>query len=121
MTMRGMAEIGPSVLEGPGVRLEPLTAEHRKGLLQAAAFPQIWQWMSSDLSDPQKLDAWINEAAASAVAGRSYAYAVRLTSTGQVVGSTRYLSINRLHRNLEIGWTWYTPAVWKTRVNPTAK
>lgn len=39
----------------------------------------------------------------------------------QIVGSTSFLSISIPNRNLEIGYTWFTPTVWRTRVNTECK
>jgi RimJ/RimL family protein N-acetyltransferase len=41
--------------------------------------------------------------------------------TGQIVGTTRYADISPEHRSLEIGWTWYHPSVWRSRVNTECK
>jgi len=38
-----------------------------------------------------------------------------------VVGSTRYMDIQQAHKGLEIGWTWYSPRVQSTAVNPECK
>lgn len=39
----------------------------------------------------------------------------------EIVGSARFLNISLGHRNLEIGWTWYSPKVWRTHVNTECK
>ena len=46
---------------------------------------------------------------------------VRRLADGVIVGSTRYMNISRVHGQLEVGWTWYTPAVWAGVVNPDCK
>lgn len=50
-----------------------------------------------------------------------YPFAVYDKQLQRYVGSTRYLNITLEHRNVEIGWTWYTPEVWRTRVNSECK
>ncbi len=42
-------------------------------------------------------------------------------ASDQVIGSTRYGSIDSLHRRLEIGWTWITPAFQRTAINTEMK
>jgi len=37
------------------------------------------------------------------------------------VGSTRFLNISIQNRNLEIGSTWLSPTVWRTRINTECK
>src|SRR4029077_12425986 len=49
------------------------------------------------------------------------AFVVLLKAENRYVGMTRYLNIEEAHRKLEIGSTWYTPAVWAGAVNPECK
>jgi N-acetyltransferase len=42
-------------------------------------------------------------------------------ATGQVIGSTRFWKVDRTHRKLEIGSTWYGATWQRTRVNTEAK
>jgi N-acetyltransferase len=102
------------------VRLEPLRAEHRDGLARAADFPEIWAHLPWDGSG-EGFPAWFDLTLDAARAGREAVWAVRTPGDGALVGSTRYLAIERRDRRLEIGGTWYAPAVWATEVNPACK
>jgi len=108
------------ILITAGVRLEPLAADHRDGLARAADFPEIWAHMPLDASGAG-FQPWFELSLASAEAGREAIWAVRSLAGGALVGSTRYLAIERRDRRLEIGHTWYTPAVWASAVNPACK
>jgi RimJ/RimL family protein N-acetyltransferase len=57
------------------------------------------------------------------VEGRNeeYAFAVILKREGKVVGSTSYFGIVPKHKSAEIGYTWYSPDVQGTVVNPECK
>jgi N-acetyltransferase len=101
------------------VRLEPLAETHRDGLAGAADAPQIWEHMPSP-AHGARFDAWFDAALDLALAGREAVWAVR-GADGDLVGSTRYLSIEAAHRRLEIGHTWYAPRVWASPVNPACK
>jgi RimJ/RimL family protein N-acetyltransferase len=113
--------LGPVMLSGQVIRLEPLRASHYQGLLEAANDTRIWTWLAMDLSDPQALTRFIDEALAAEAAGREYAFAVVQQDSGRVLGSTRYMDVMAAERGVEIGWTWYHPEAWATRVNPEAK
>jgi N-acetyltransferase len=41
--------------------------------------------------------------------------------SGRVIGSTRYMNIDRINRRVEIGSTWIAPAWQRTAVNTEAK
>lgn len=116
-----MAGLGPIVLEGRNVRLEPLRPHHAEALLRAGQAPEIWAWMPARLSTSEAVDRFIADAVRAENAGAEYAFAVVSVKDERVVGSTRYMDVQAVHQGVEIGWTWYSPDVWAGPVNPEAK
>jgi RimJ/RimL family protein N-acetyltransferase len=109
-------------LEGRIVVVEPLAAEHEKGLWRAASDPEVWRWLPWNAGKSEEsFHAWMEEALARAAEGTECAFAVLDTDSGEPVGSTRYLALRPEHRGLEIGWTWLGPAAWRTGANAEAK
>jgi N-acetyltransferase len=107
-------------LEGRLVRLEPLELRHADGLWEASRDARTWQWLSIvQPSTRRELDAWVDDALASAEAGTDLPLVT--TSEERVVGSTRYLALRPEHLSVEIGWTWLHPSAWGTGVNVEAK
>jgi RimJ/RimL family protein N-acetyltransferase len=107
----------PTTLAGKHVQLVPLTPAHADDLFEAGAHDEVWAWLSwkrpsavadmaeqidQALADPQRLP-----------------FAVM--RDGQAIGTTSYGDVDLSVGGLEIGWTWYTPAVWATSVNPECK
>jgi N-acetyltransferase len=116
-----MTTLGPVVLEGAHIRLEPLRTHHCEGLMEAGKSPEIWTWL---LEYPQTLEAMremVQRAMQAEEAGREFPFTVVERHTGRVLGTTRYLEVQESHRTAEIGWTWYARDVWATAVNPEAK
>ncbi len=116
-----MPDLGPVMLEGKSIRLEPLAASHADALLAAAQAPEIWTWVPTVLMTRAAIDRWIADALSRASEGREFTFAVVVRESDRVVGSTRYMDVQAAHRGVEIGWTWYAPDVWGTAVNPEAK
>lgn len=108
------------ILVVAGVRLEPLAEAHREGLAAAADDPKIWTHMPLDASGIG-FRPWFDRSLELALAGREAVWAVRTLADGALVGSTRYLALEPGHRRLELGHTWYAPAVWGGKVNPACK
>ena len=106
----------PVLLEGHGVRLEPLTRAHVPDLLPVAQDPDVWRFLG--LPQPQDSAAMTAVVDAAAAADR-VAWAVVVD--GRAVGSTSYLDLDLAVSGLEIGWTWYASPVWATHVNPACK
>lgn len=111
--------VTPVTLEGPTIRLEPLTPEHAPAL-----------WPNSDPGLFQHTLEWPRDAGAEAFAEwveeclrkpDSLLFALRDLATGEAVGMSGYLEIRPPHRGLEIGRTWIARSRQGTRVNPESK
>jgi RimJ/RimL family protein N-acetyltransferase len=108
------------ILEGRGVRLEPLATEHEEALWLASRDPRTWRWLT--IVQPQERvdwSVWMEQALRAAEAGTEIPLVT--TRDGEVVGSTRFLALRPEHRSVEIGWTWLHPSAWGTGANVEAK
>ena len=108
------------VLEGRHVRLESLDEQHRDGLRAAADDERIWAHTLVDARGPG-FERWFDDARARLAAAQQLPFAVRRLADQALVGSTSYLDPVPQHRRVEIGSTWYVPAVWGTVINPECK
>lgn len=111
----------PVVLEGRGVRLEPLAREHAPALEDAAADGRLRELWYTSAPAPGEALAWIEQALAGQREGHMLAWAVRELSSDRIVGSTRYHDIVAAADRVEIGWTWYAARWQRTRVNTACK
>jgi RimJ/RimL family protein N-acetyltransferase len=108
-------------LEGQLVGLEPLHPQHENALFAAAQHPEIWKWLAPAGESREYFSEWFNTSLAESEAGREGVFATLDRTTGEPIGSTRYLNLREPHRGLEIGWTWLTPSAWGTGANIEAK
>lgn len=106
-------------LEGTHVRLEPLEERHRELIRPAAQHPEIFTVTTSAYG--ALFDPYIDNALKRSDGVHEIAYAVFHKELGRHVGMTRYLNIDEPNKRLEIGATWYEPAVWSGTVNPECK
>jgi RimJ/RimL family protein N-acetyltransferase len=116
-----MLEARPTVLEGHGVRLEPLAREHHDGLVAAASDGELWNLWFTSVPEPAETAAYITAALAGQQAGHMLPWAVRDLASGVVVGSTRFHDIVPAAERVEIGYTWYARRCQRTHVNTACK
>ncbi len=149
-----MSDITNLTLEGRTVRLEPLSVEHLAGLVAAASGDRsTFQYTGVPRADIASVEAYIRTAREDRDAQRSIAFAtihidrgfVPATSSGlahsttaRVVGSTRFMAIERwrwpagidkppdvaarVHpESVEIGGTWLHLDAQRSSVNTEAK
>ena len=111
----------PVTLVGRLVRLEPLAEHHFNELMAIGKDSGIWTNLPIDGTDPAKLQTELRSALLHRTNGTQYPFAIINHPTGAVIGSTRFLEIFREHKKVEIGWTWYDPAVWGAGYNLECK
>ena len=107
----------PVVLNGFGVRLEPLSQDHVDDLFEAGSYDEVWSWLT--VPRPGSRDDMARHVAAALDDPDRMPFAVVVD--GRAHGSTSLLDIDLSVEGVEIGWTWYTPALWATPVNPACK
>lgn len=112
----------PVTLEGERTRLEPLDlGRHWQGLLSIGLEPDLWRWTISIVETAEDLRRYLEAALAEQAEGRSLPFATVDRASGRIAGCTRYGSIDRRNRRVEIGWTWVGAAFRRTHVNTGAK
>jgi N-acetyltransferase len=126
-------------LEGPRVRLEPLSESHIPALVEAAALDRsTYQWTYTPDGAEQMTD-YVRDALAKVAAGTHVAFATVRRAAGpagsdQVVGATRFCEIacwqwppGASHQRhgvpdvVDIGFTWLAGPAQRTHVNTEAK
>ena len=103
------------------MRLEPLSAAHDDGLWEASRAPEVWTWVAEQPATRASFQGHLDAARAASAAGTEFAFATVDERDDRPIGITRYLALRPADRGLEIGWTWLTPAAWKTGANVEAK
>lgn len=110
-----------TTLTGTRSQLIPLQATHARELFDISRNPEIWAYMPVKVQTLDEMDGLVKHALEAQARGLELPFAVIDRTTDQIVGTTRYLNISEANRQLEIGWTWYHPSVWRTRVNTECK
>jgi RimJ/RimL family protein N-acetyltransferase len=111
----------PTALQGHGVRLEPLSGEHEKGLVEAAKDGKLWELWFTSVPEPEKTGAYIDTALAGQKAGDMLPWVVIEPKSGAIIGSTRYHDIIPAADRVEIGYTWYAARWQRSHVNTACK
>ena len=111
----------PTTLEGHGVRLEPLTAEHVGALAEAASDGRLWELWFTSVPSPNETAKYVDDALAGQRLGHMLQWVVRELETNAVIGTTRYHDIVPVIDRVEIGYTWYAQRWQRTHVNTACK
>ena len=115
--------VTPITLEGSIVRLEPIRREHANAFWDVAkdAVDDIFRWIPYRMKSPEDFQQLVDKTLAEQERGESLAFATVEGRSGKVIGSTRFMNIDRVNRHLEIGSTWIAPPWQRTAMNTEAK
>jgi len=122
-TMAPLNIVLPLTLEGSVVRLEPVRREHAELFWEIAKndLDDIFRWIPYSMKTPDDFRRLIDKAFEEQERGESIVFATVERASGRVIGSTRFMNIDRINRRVEIGSTWIAPSWQRTAVNTEAK
>jgi N-acetyltransferase len=115
--------VTPITLQGSVVRLEPIRRDHAVDFWEVAknALDDIFEWIPYRMKTREDFQRLVEKAIDEQKRGESVVFATVERGSGRVIGSTRYMNIDRINRRVEIGSTWIAPAWQRTAVNTEAK
>ena len=113
--------VEPRALDGKHVRLEPLTLAHHEALCAVGLDDNLWRLIPKPVHSPEDMLDYIRTALDWQTAGTALPFATVERNSGKVIGSTRYMNIDKPNRKVEIGATWIAKPWQRTAVNTEAK
>lgn len=113
--------ITPVKLVGKRVILLPMEIHHVEDLFNAGNSADIWAYMPVKIQTLEDMKRLVNKALQAKEQGTEFPFIIFDKTLGKIVGSTRFLDISTNDKSLEVGWTWLSPIVWRTKVNTECK
>lgn len=110
-----------TAIRGEFVDMTPLEEYHFGELISLANDGRIWEHYIYDGTNPVKLREILLSALKDKEIGTQFPFVIIDKSSGNIIGSTRFMDIVPAHRKLEIGSTWLHPDYWATIVNLESK
>ena len=108
-------------LTGEHVSLVPLDMQYLESLQDAVKDGELWKLWYTFVPTPEEMEAWIKKAVQEKNDGVSLPFVIKRKSDNLIVGSTRYMNIEKEVRRLEIGTTWYAKSVQRSPLNTECK
>ncbi|WP_348675062.1 GNAT family N-acetyltransferase [uncultured Abyssibacter sp.] len=106
------------MLRGAGVFLRPLTEQDFDACHAAACDPEIWAQHPD--RERHRADVFRQHFFSSAVTSQS-AFVIVESSSGRIIGSTRFYDWDPAGRSIAIGYTFFERAHWGLRTNGEVK
>jgi RimJ/RimL family protein N-acetyltransferase len=113
----------PITLEHDAVRLIPIRADQWPALWEIAKdfHEDVFRWFPYSMHSAEDFRIWMDRSIAEQDRGESLVFVTAESKSGELVGSTRFMNIDRTNRRVEIGSTWIVPIWQRTAINTAAK
>jgi RimJ/RimL family protein N-acetyltransferase len=111
----------PVTLTGTYVTLLPMDIQYLEALKHAVKDGALWKLWYTFVPKPDEMEAWIMNAIKEKNEGISLAFVIKNNSDNRIVGSTRFMNIEKDIRRFEIGTTWYAKSAQRSPVNTECK
>ena len=115
-----MTWLSPITLNGPHASLEPLSRDHKDGLVAAVKDGELWKLWYTSIPSPEGMAAEIDRRLGLLAAGAMLPFTVK-DADGRIAGMTTYMNVDAANRRVEIGSTWYAQRVQRTPLNTQCK
>jgi RimJ/RimL family protein N-acetyltransferase len=109
------------ILEGRKLCLQPLSLQYLDDLERNLLSPQAWHCVHWNTKTRGDLENRIQKAKVVREEKAGNGFAMILKATGEAIGISHFMALNRQHNFLEIGGTWVGHKWQKTFVNTEAK
>lgn len=108
-------------LDGSLVCLIPLDMKDKDLLIDAIKSLEVWKYTWREVKTIDDIEEIMEIAVKNKKERSQIPFMIKEKLTGQIIGTTRIGEIDVQNRNVEIGWTWLSPAYWRTGVNTECK
>ncbi|MCP1842089.1 RimJ/RimL family protein N-acetyltransferase [Bradyrhizobium sp. USDA 4524] len=115
-----MPWLEPVTLRGAHARLEPLSYDHRDGLVEAVKDGELSKLWYTAIPQPENMAKEIDRRLGLQKAGSMLPFTV-FDADGKISGMTTYMNVDTSNRRVEIGSTWYAKRVQRSAVNTQCK
>lgn len=101
--------------------LRPMVRADGPAIVEAASDGRLWELFYTHVPSADEIETWLNTAMEQRDYRRAMPFVVIDKRDGRLVGSTRYLRMNKPALRLEIGATFYAKSVQRSPVNSECK
>src|SRR2546430_8052183 len=115
-----MPWLEPVTLRGAHARLEPLSQNHRDGLVEAVKDGELWKLWYIFIPKPEDMAKEIDRRLGLQKAGSMLPFTV-FDADGGIAGMSTYMNVDTPNRRVEIGSTWDAKRVQRSALNTPCK
>lgn len=109
------------VLVNDIVTLRTMELTDIDAIFEAGNFSEIWEHLIVTIHSREDAAAFVTQSLLNKELGKEHPFVIIDNKTNCIIGSTKLMNPDLDHNTIEIGFSWLSPAYWRSPINSNCK
>ena len=90
-------------------------------IFEAGNFSEIWTHLVVTIQSREDAARFVEQSLLNQELGKEHPFVIIDNKTNRIIGSTKFMNPDPYHNRIEIGFSWLSPAYWRSPINSNCK
>jgi len=109
------------VLVNDIVTLRTMQLTDIDAIYEAGNFSEIWTHLIVTIQSREDAARFVDQSLLNMELGKEHPFVIIDNSTNRIIGGTKLMNLDHYHKRIEIGFSWISPAYWRSPINSNCK
>lgn len=109
------------VLVNDIVTLRTMQLTDIDAIFEAGNFSEIWTHLVVTIQSREDAARFVEQSLLNKELGKEHPFVIIDNTTNRVIGGTKLMNLDHYHKRIEIGFSWISPAYWRSPINSNCK
>lgn len=109
------------VLVNDIVTLRTMQLTDIDAIYEAGNFSEIWTHLIVTIQSREDAARFVEQSLLNKDLGKEHPFVIIDNSTNRIIGGTKLMNLDHYHKRIEIGFSWISPAYWRSPINSNCK
>lgn len=109
------------VLVNDVVTLRTMTLTDIDAIFEAGNFSEIWTHLAITIQSREDAKHFVEQSLLNQQLGKEHPFVIIDNQTKRIIGGTKLMDLDLTHMRISLGFSWLTPAYWRSPINSNCK
>lgn len=109
------------VLVNDIVTLKTMELAHIDAIFEAGNYEEIWTHLAITIRSREEAKTFVEQSLLNKALGKEHPFVIIDNQTNRIIGGTKLMDYDPTHQRINLGYSWLTPAYWRSPINSNCK
>lgn len=109
------------VLVNDIVTLRTMELTDIEAIFEAGNFSEIWTHLAITIASREDAAQFVEQSLVNQALGKEHPFVIIDNKTNRIIGGTKLMNLDQTHKRIDLGYSWLTPAYWRSPINSNCK